>query len=144
MGLFILSDHLLGKKVNVREIGDRSGFYPYEAVGIAWLETSPAHLYFQLPQRPLRLRLEVYRPATDYPLDDTVLRINGFPLQQTPSMTDRRWATLETAPFLPTLGQNKLSIEVPFFVPADMLDPNTKDTRKFSLALGSLTFSSQD
>ncbi len=127
--------------VPLGDIPGRTGFHPYEDIGVAWLDgTGPACLHVRAPLASGRLVFEVYAVTPGYPAGDIVICLDGrqVPMQVTPG--EPFWFTLasDTVAFEASSRPHELTIELPYAVPARHLDPGTADRRNLGAALASV------
>jgi len=127
--------------ISLSDIPGRQGFYEYEPVGFAWLNSHvPARVYFRAPANSVRIVLHFYLLTADFPVEATTLRLNGIKLSHEVLQRDQAWVALQSAPVPLQSGINTLAIEPLYYLPARHVDRNSADDRYLSLALATITF----
>jgi Sulfotransferase family len=129
------------QEIAVGDIPGRQGFHEFEAIGLSWLQANRvASLNFVGREEPMRLRLHVYSVIDDYPIASIALRVNEQAVSYRISPEDDRWVWLESDYFDARARLNRMSIEAHLFVPAKLLDPQSRDRRRLGVALGSIAW----
>jgi len=125
-----------GHIVSIDRIVSRQGFYPFEPnSGFCWaVAGKPSSIRFE-PFVPFDgLRVKVFH-AISIPLSTVHFALNGVLLNTIPHSEDEQWTTLELGPLKLKRGENELTIACERFVPANINNPNSNDSRQLSIAV---------
>ena len=129
---------VLDQVTDVADIPGRQGFEPVAETEVGWLlPDRPARIFFRAPEGVARIALEFCSLATDYPIDQIVVTVNGDRVSQSTHRSDPHWFTLQATPGHLRAELNVLAIDPPMFL---SVREETSEQRYLSVALASIAF----
>lgn len=137
----------LGADTTISEISGRQGFYPSEDYNFSWLmfESTPKIHFFcpiELIEKQSWIDLRIYMITPSYKVESIVIKLNNVLSGFTITDIDENWRTLTVGPISFNSEIQQLTIELPYVIPVNVIEPNSMDQRHLGIALATVGFRS--
>jgi hypothetical protein len=119
----------------------RQGFYEYEPSGFAWLgPAGRGAIHFVAPAARCRASIKLYAITKDYPVGRLAVRIDGKDVSFELKKPEPHWSEITTSDFASSGTIMKLEIVSPYTIPVEYINPSSRDRRRLSVAVSSISF----